>query len=226
MVFGIAYGRGARAIAAAAKEQGISISVNDAQRIIDTIFSMYPNLKPFFEECQARALRAPISSMGTDTYGGWLCNCFGRYRRFPEVNESDRGVRGEFGRQAMNFPIQSMIASVVSRAMGYLYQLREDSGDKDMFRIFLQIHDAILLEVPYDRVKYVCEEVLPYAMRDCVPIYPSTLDGISFKGDPYYLGIEADVMEHWGEHISEERAVSLGLPTGSYESEGNVVNYT
>ena len=226
VVFGIAYGRGARAIAAAAKEQGISISVNDAQRIIDTIFSMYPNLKPFFEECQARALRSPISSMGTDTYGGWLCNCFGRYRRFPEVNESDRGVRGEFGRQAMNFPIQSMIASVVSRAMGYLYQLREDSGDKDMFRIFLQIHDAILLEVPYDRVKYVCEEVLPYAMRDCVPIYPSTLEGISFKGDPYYLGIEADVMEHWGEHISEERAVSLGLPTGSYESEGNVVNYT
>ena len=55
---------------------------------------------------------------------------------------------------------------------------------------------------------------------------PSTLEGVSFKGDPYYLGIEADVMEHWGEHISEERAVSLGLPTGVRESEGNVVNYT
>ena len=104
VVFGIAYGRGAKAIAAAAKEQGISISVNDAQRIIDTIFSMYPNLRPFFEECQARALREPISSMGTDTYGGWLCNCFGRYRRFPEVSESDRGVRGGVWSAGYEFP--------------------------------------------------------------------------------------------------------------------------
>ena len=152
---------------------------------------------------------------------------FGRYRRFPEVSKNDRGMQGEFGRQAMNFPIQSMIASVVSRAMGYLYDARSQAGDPDLFRIFLQIHDAILLEVPYANVKYVCEEVLPFAMRECVPIYPSTLEGDSYVSeDPYYLGIEAEVMEHWGEPILEERAKSLGLPTGVHVGDGNVVNYT
>jgi uracil-DNA glycosylase family 4 len=227
VVFGIAYGRGAKAIAAAAKEQGIAISVPDAQKITDTIFSMYPSLRPFFAECQARALRDEIAgSGGTKTYDGWLCNCFGRYRRFPEVSRNDSGMRGEFGRQAMNFPIQSMIASVVSRAMGHLYQSRKDAGDPDLFRIFLQIHDAILLEVPCKNVKYVCEEVLPFAMRDCVPIYPSDLEGNAFSDDPYYLGIEVEVMEHWGELLSEERAQSLGLPTGVYVGNGNVVNYT
>jgi uracil-DNA glycosylase family 4 len=227
VIFGIAYGRGAKAIAAAAKEQGIDVSVQDAQRIIDAIFSMYPGLKPFFAECQARAVRDEISvSTGSKTYGGWLCNCFGRYRRFPEVSRNDRGVRGEFGRQAMNFPIQSMIASVVSRAMGHLYQAREDAGDSDLFKIFLQIHDAILLEVPYAHVKYVCEEVLPFAMRACVPIYPSDLEGNSFSGDPYYLGVETEVMEHWGEPLSEERAKLLDLPTGVHVGDGNVVNYT
>ena len=227
VIFGIAYGRGAKAIAVAAKEQGIDISVGDAQRIIDAIFSMYPGLKPFFAECQARAVRDEIpGSPGGVCYEGWLCNCFGRHRRFPEVNRNDRGVRGEFGRQAMNFPIQSMIASVVSRAMGHLYQAREDTGEPDLFRIFLQIHDAILLEVPYANVKYVCEEVLPFAMRDCVPIYPSDLEGNSFSADPYYLGIEAEVMEHWGEPITEERAIDLGLPTGVHVGDGNVVNYT
>jgi len=227
VIFGIAYGRGAKAIAAAAKEQGIDISVRDAQSIIDAIFSMYPSLKPFFAECQARAVRDDIAgSGGSKTYDGWLCNCFGRYRRFPEVSRNDIGIRGEFGRQAMNFPIQSMIASVVSRAMGHLYQARQDTGDGDLFRIFLQIHDAILLEVPYSNVKYVCEEVLPFAMRECVPIYSSDLEGNSFLRDPYYLGIEIEVMEHWGEPISEERAESLGLPTGVHVGTGNVVNYT
>ena len=228
VIFGIAYGRGAKAIAAAAKEQGINISVQDAQRIIDAIFSMYTGLKPFFAECQARAVRDEISPahMGAETYEGWLCNCFGRYRRFPEVSSNDRGMRGEFGRQAMNFPIQSMIASVVSRAMGHLYDARSQAGDPDLFRIFLQIHDAILLEVPYANVKYVCEEVLPFAMRECVPIYPSDLEGNSFPtGDPYYLGIETEVMEDWGEPLSKERAQSLGLPTGVHVGDGNVVNY-
>lgn len=234
VVFGIAYGRGSKAIAAAAREQGIDINVQDAQRIIDTIFSMYPNLRPFFEECQDRALREPVAKMrtegsqfsGVEEYGGWLCNCFGRYRRFPEINVSDGGIRGEFGRQAMNFPIQSMIASVVSRAMAYLYQAREDSGDPELFKIFLQLHDAILLEVPYANVKRVCEEVLPFAMRECVPIYPSDLAGVPFAGDPYYLGVESEVMEHWGERVTEDRALSLGLPTGIYVGDGNVVNYT
>ena len=63
-------------------------------------------------------------------------------------------------------------------------------------------------------------------MRDCVPIYPSDLEGNPFPSDPYYLGIEAEVMEHWGEAITEERALDLGLPTGVYVGDGNVVNYT
>jgi|TARA_R110000824_G_scaffold265278_3_gene454181 uracil-DNA glycosylase family 4 len=228
VVFGIAYGRGAKAIAAAAKEQGIDINRRAAQNIIDTIFSMYPGLQPFFAECQSRATREVHELPGGSKvfHEGWLCNCFGRYRRFPEVHEDERGVLGEFGRQAMNFPIQSMIASVVTRAMGYLYHAREETGNPDLFRIFLQIHDAILLEVPYENVKYVCEEVLPFAMRDCVPIYPSDLEGKIISSEPHFLGIEADVMEHWGESIPEDRAIRLGLPTGIHVSNGNVVNYT
>ena len=72
MIFGIAYGRGAKAIALAAKEQGIKISVQDAERVIATIFGMYAGLVPFFEEAKTR-----VSEVG------WLCHCFGRFRRFP-----------------------------------------------------------------------------------------------------------------------------------------------
>ena len=225
VVFGIAYGRGAKAVAMAAKEQGIDVSIDDAQQIIDTIFYMYPRLKPFFAECQDRANRKPRND-GDRNYEGWLVNCFGRYRRFPPVADDDRSLQGEFGRQAMNFPIQSMIASVVSRAMGYLYQARSDVGDPNLFKILLQIHDAVLLEVPYANVKLVAEEILPFAMRECVPIHPTDLDGAATTKEPYYLGVEGDMMLHWGEALSTEKAQELGLPTGTFIKDGMVMNYT
>lgn len=200
VIFGIAYGRGAKAIALAAREQGIHVTVEDAQKVIDTIFAMYPGLVPFFDECRRRAREER-----------WLCHCFGRFRRFPFA--SDFALEGEFERQAMNFPIQGMIASAVNRAMSHIYHYREEVGEPDMYRILLQIHDAILLEVPYANVAHVVDKVLPYAMVQRVPIYPTTLDGIPTGRGPYYLGIDTEVAEHWGEKISQARCLELGIPT-------------
>ena len=84
-----------------------------------------------------------------------------------------------------------------------------------------------MLQVPYENVQFVAEELLPFAMRECVPIFPTTLDGRALDSSkPHYLGIEADVMKHWGEHLSEEEAKAMGLPTGKFSIEGTTVNYT
>ena len=228
VIFGIAYGRGAKAIAVAAKEQGIEVSVDEAQAVIDAIFQMYPLLRPFFDECQQRATGRYIDPVThqpiTERY---LCNCYGRFRRFPD-SSNDQTLAAEFERQAMNFPIQSMIASAVSRALAYVYDYKQRQAAKghDMFKILLQIHDAILLEVPYKYVKHVCEYVLPTYMRKAVPIYPSTLDGIPTGDGPYHLGIEVEVMNHWGEGLTYAEATELGLPTGHGGAEGCVVNYS
>ena len=228
VIFGIAYGRGAKAIAVAAKEQGIDISVEEAQAVINAIFEMYPGLQPFFEECQARATGTYIPPGGTEPIAQrYICNCYGRFRRFPE-SVHDRSLAAEFGRQAMNFPIQSMIASAVSRALAYIhdYKRRQLKKGKNLFKILLQIHDAILLEVPYEHVQHVCEYVLPTYMRKAVPIYPSKLDGMPTGDGPYYLGIEAEVMQHWGDALTYDQAQALGLPTGHGGAEGCVVNYS
>jgi hypothetical protein len=108
----------------------------------------------------------------------------------------------------------------------YDYKQRQAAKGHDMFKILLQIHDAILLEVPYKYVRHVCEYVLPTYMRNAVPIYPSTLDGIPTGGGPYHLGIEVEVMNHWGEGLTYEEATALKLPTGHGGAEGCVVNYS
>ena len=231
VIFGIAYGRGARAIAIAAKEEGIDITVDEAQAVINAIFQTYPRLKPFFETCKQRGSGVVFEGNEFKEVPRYLANCFGRFRRFPD-SSSNPEIRAEFERQAMNFPIQSMIASVVSRALGYLmdYRKKQRAKGHDMFRLLLQVHDAILLEVPYKYVKHVCTYVLPTYMRKSVPIYPTHLDG-QFEGEPtgvgpYYLGIEGEVMLHWGEKISDAEAKQYKLPTGTGIVDGCVFHYS
>jgi hypothetical protein len=200
VIFGIAYGRGAKAIALAAKEQGIKITSDEAQAVIDTIFDMYPNLVPFFDECKARAIKDK-----------WLCNCFGRFRRFPHTDQYE--IQGEFERQAMNFPIQSLVADAMSRAIDHLYSYREDVDCPDLYKMVLQIHDAVVLEVPYEHVDFVVDEVLPFCMEECVPIYPTTLGGIplKIKRDHYNLRTDTEVFKYWGEDLTVEQCDRFGL---------------
>ena len=129
----------------------------------------------------------------------------------------------------MNFPIQSMIASAMSRAIAALhdYKMRMlKKHGRNMFNIVLQIHDAILFEVPYKYVKQFCEYVLPTYMRESAGIYPTDLDGMPTGGGPFLLGLEADVMDHWGEVISHEKAEKHKMPTGTGTVTGCIVNYS
>lgn len=197
VIFGIAYGRQAKAIALQAKEQGIDVTPDEAQLVIDAIFEMYPELVPFFEEAKSRALKER-----------WLCNCFGRLRRFPRT--SDYKLEGEFERQAMNFPIQSAIASCVDRGIAFLVAKIEELGLRDEIRILLQIHDAILLEARYEYVEFA-QQLIHWAFVDMVPIWPTDLAGIPRGDGPYHLGMDFEVSKHWGEKFSYEEAVKVGL---------------
>jgi DNA polymerase len=198
VIFGIAYGRGAKGIVLAAKEEGVHITQDEAQQVIDAIFGMYPDLLPFFAECRERSADPR-----------WLCSAFGRFRRFPVAR--DYAVQGEFERQAMNFPIQGVVADAVARAVDYLYNYRTQVDDSVLYRLALQIHDAVLLLVPYKHVPAVVDEVMPYCMTDMVPIYPCYLDGMPQEAGPYHLGIDTEVMLHWGEKLSPGQCLDLGF---------------
>jgi uracil-DNA glycosylase family 4 len=206
VIFGIAYGRGAKAIALQAKENrrpgDPEVSVDDAQAVIDTVFSTYPGMLGFFDEARRRAVDEK-----------WLCHCFGRFRRFPTT--SDYKLEGEFERQAMNFPVQGLVASAVDRGLARLQHARDHEIKRpDLFRILLQIHDAGLLEAPFANVEYLARKggLIEYAMRDCVPIYPTNLAGVPTGAGPYYLGLDVSVEKNWGERFSKEECEEFGIP--------------
>ncbi len=198
VVFGYAYGRGAAAICRQAKEEGVVITVAEAQALIDGLTKQYPMLPIFFGQCRA-STQDPQ----------WMCNSFGRIRRFRPT--SDMKTQGEQERQGMNFPIQSLVADAVSRALDHLYNRRPMYGLH--YRIALQIHDAVLLEVPIAEAEVVYDKVLPECMTDLVPIYPCTLRGVPIPaGKRQNLAIDREMYIRWGEKLTKDDCRVRGIP--------------
>jgi len=201
VVFGYAYGQGAESTARKAKQEGVEISVGEAQDLINGLVAMYPALPVYFQECKSR-VKTP----------GWVCNAFGRFRRFASSN--DRAVIAEYERQSMNFPIQSCVADAVSRALDHIYNYRKTAPSGMTYDIILQVHDAVILEVPYECVPWVVDEVLPTCMSNRVNIYSCKLDGSVRPGDsgPYNLGIATEVFTKWSIPLTKEDCKVMGIP--------------
>lgn len=199
VIFGLFYGRGAKAIALAAEEEGIVITPEDAQRLIDTIYRKYPMMRQFQESCRAR-----VSAAEGRNPPLYLTTAFGRHRRFRVLSVTDSEVQGEIERQALNFPIQGMIADVMNLALGHLIEYRE--ATQAPYRLLLQVHDAILLSAPPEYIPRLIREVLPECLIRRIPIYRTDLDGKPVEDEPYYLSYSYSIGEHWEETLSEEQA--------------------
>jgi uracil-DNA glycosylase family 4 len=196
--FGIPYGRGAEAIARQCKEEGVEVTPDECQKMIDAYFNSYPRTFDFLAECRERS-QSP----------GWIVGPYGRYRRF--VPTTDRAVIGEQQRQAQNFPIQGGVADAVSIALNNFYQYRKKNPDVK-YDIALQIHDAIMLIVPVEHAERVYHEVIPACMIDGVPFWPRYLDGTPIPvAEPFHFGMDRDVFVSWGEKLKPATAKSLGL---------------
>lgn len=196
--FGIPYGRGAEAIARQCKEEGVEVTAEECQLMIDAYFDTYPKTKDFLAECRERS-QMP----------GWLVGPYGRYRRFMPT--TDRAVIGEQQRQAQNFPIQGGVADAVSIALNNFYQYRKQHPDVK-YDIALQIHDAIMLIAPIEHAEHVYKHVVPKCMVDDVPFWPRYLDGTPIPvKEPYHFGADREIFVSWGEKLKPDQAKALGL---------------
>jgi len=128
--FGILYGMSAFGLA-----QQLDISRTQAQAYIDTHFARYPKVRKWLDETIAKA-RAD----------GWVMTPFGRRRFLPEINSSDPIQRAAAERTAINTPIQGGAADLIKMVMLSLH--RRIAQEKLPYKMILQVHDELVLEVP------------------------------------------------------------------------------
>jgi hypothetical protein len=198
-VFGLMYGRGAKAIAMAAKEEGLDITIEEAQAIIDALFSMYPELPGFFAACRLRVSKEK-----------WMCGCFGSWRRFESTYE--RSAIADMERQAMNWPMQNLVADLVYKACDNFEMYRQKTQDYDMFKFALQIHDELLFFVRIKSLDHFVKRVIPACMSKGCPVYPTDLNGFPTGSGPYFLGNSVDVEQYWSQPMSPMDCRRLGVP--------------
>jgi hypothetical protein len=116
------------------------------------------------------------------------------------------------------------VADYILLGMYNLLRIRDEKGLRDAFRLVLQIHDALVLEVKVPYIGRVRDEIIPAAMTDGIPIMPRTLDGEKFsdlkQGDRLYLPesaayrfkFDSSVFLNWGQPIEPGRGRALGIP--------------
>lgn len=199
VIFGLAYGQSPEACATLLRASGTFITADDASRLQQNVFQTYEGIRPFLAQCASRV-----------TNPGWLCNMFGRRRRFFYTEERQDIKKQE--REAMNAPIQGGVADAMTLAIANLYKYRIQS--KMDFKIVLQIHDAVMLAVPHYELMHVIdpkEGVFRKCLIDQVPLIATDLDGDRVSNKKYYFNSSTDIQTSWSEIPTPDKFLPYGL---------------
>ena len=131
--FSIIYGSGAYSLA---RELGVSFA--KAKEFIDRYFEKYSGVRFFMDKVIAAAEKDPE-----------VRTISGRVRPIPEILSSNRTVKENGNRMAINTIIQGSAADIIKIAMirihGHLRSMQS--------RLILQVHDELVFEYPADEEK-------------------------------------------------------------------------
>jgi DNA polymerase I len=165
--FGIIYGMSGFGLA-----KQLRVNNRMANEFIQRYFAKYSRVKAYLEETLQQARNQ-----------GWVTTLMGRRRQTPQINSSNRIVRQEAERSAINTPLQGTAADIIKAAMLEVesaLQAAKLSG-----AMLLQIHDELLFEV--SRAE----------LADTVRLVRRVMEGVVRLKVP--LTVDLRVGENWGE---------------------------
>jgi uracil-DNA glycosylase family 4 len=199
IVFGIPYGRGIEAILVAVKEEsGLELTLQQGEKIQESIFQRYNRLAAFFSAIESRVVSHK-----------YLRDPFGGLRRFY-IND-DRKTVADAKREGRNFKIQGGVSRAMSMGLYYLRAYRRYIEKQLDYRLINQIHDAAVLEVAAKDVDVVATKVLPLCLSEANAFRPYDDDGRLVSDIVCKFGLDIHVYERWGQDLSHDDCDRLGI---------------
>ncbi|MBU4233402.1 MAG: DNA polymerase I [Proteobacteria bacterium] len=165
--FGIIYGMSGFGLA-----KQLRVNNRMANEFIQRYFAKYSRVKAYLEETLQQAREQ-----------GWVTTLMGRRRQTPQINSSNRIVRQEAERSAINTPLQGTAADIIKAAMLEVESAMQGANLSGM--MILQIHDELLFEVPRAE------------LADTVRLVRRVMEGVVRLKVP--LTVDLRVGENWGE---------------------------
>jgi DNA polymerase-1 len=129
MSYGLAYG-----LTSFGLSKQLEISVDEARTLMKDYFDRFGAVRDY--------LRGVVDQARID---GYTATIEGRRRYLPDLTSTDRQLRENAERIALNSPIQGSAADIIKRAMLGVHSELEAQGLKS--RMLLQVHDELVLEV-------------------------------------------------------------------------------
>ena len=149
--YGIPYGLSATGLA-----QQLRCTRPEATKLMRTHESSFPGVAAFLHE-QVELARSR----------GYAETLWGRRRYLPDLNSRNRAVRSAAERIAVNMPIQGTQADMIKVAMVVIQEELQRGGYRT--RLILQVHDELLLEVPYYELDDA-RSLVTKAMKEALPL--------------------------------------------------------
>ena len=129
MSYGLAYG-----LTSFGLSKQLEISVDEARTLMKDYFDRFGAVRDY--------LRGVVDQARID---GYTATIEGRRRYLPDLTGTDRQLRENAERIALNSPIQGSAADIIKRAMLGVHNELQVQGLKS--RMLLQVHDELVLEV-------------------------------------------------------------------------------
>ncbi|MFC7849226.1 DNA polymerase I [Arthrobacter sp. NPDC057388] len=155
MSYGLAYG-----LTSFGLSKQLEISVDEARNLMKDYFDRFGAVRDY--------LRGVVDQARVD---GYTSTIEGRRRYLPDLTSTNRQLRENAERIALNSPIQGSAADIIKRAMLGVHSELAAQGLKS--RMLLQVHDELVLEVAAgerDAVEKLVTEQMAAAADLSVPL--------------------------------------------------------
>ena len=155
MSYGLAYG-----LTSFGLSKQLEISVDEARNLMKDYFDRFGAVRDY--------LRGVVDQARVD---GYTSTIEGRRRYLPDLTSTNRQLRENAERIALNSPIQGSAADIIKRAMLGVHSELAAQGLKS--RMLLQVHDELVLEVATgerDAVEKLVTEQMAAAADLSVPL--------------------------------------------------------
>ncbi|AWB86407.1 DNA polymerase I [Mycetocola zhujimingii] len=155
MSYGLAYG-----LSAFGLSKQLRIDSSEAKKLMAGYFERFGAVRDYLRNVVEQAVE-----------DGYTTTIFGRRRPFPDLKSSNRVLRDNAQRAALNAPIQGTAADIMKIAMN---NIEKDVAEKQLSsRMLMQVHDELIFEVApgeWDAIEAVVRHRMATAADLVVPL--------------------------------------------------------
>jgi len=197
--FGVLYGGGPPALQTTLKKDGVFVTVEECQKLIDLYFKARPALKKGIEKLEEKVRRT-----------GYLESFTGRRRRIPEVFSEDEQLVARALRQSVNFPIQSGAGDMTLMALILIHRVLKAEGFKS--RVILTVHDSLVFDCHVDELFEVAR-LAKEVMENIPSLSDEVLPGLDWSWlHPVPIVAECEAGPSWGQMVEfDPTTIETGL---------------